>query len=170
MPTDIHLVQTSADIEIVSTLAREIWTDHFTPIIGKPQVEYMLEKFQSSEPIKHQISEGCEYYLASIDNESVGYTALITNLTDRKMMISKLYILSEVRGTGVGTALLSHIESICSSRNISRLWLTVNKYNDIAISWYKHRGFVVTDAIKTDIGSGFYMDDYLMEKALFFDK
>jgi len=166
MLTDIHLVQTSDDIRTVSKLAREIWTDHFTPIIGKPQVEYMLEKFQSSESIQNQISEGFEYYLARNENECVGYTALVTDLVDRKMMISKLYTLSEVRCTGVGTALLSHTENICSSRNISRLWLTVNKYNYGAISWYKHRGFVVTDAVKTDIGGGFYMDDYLMEKVL----
>jgi len=166
MPADIYPVTTIDDINTVSRLAREIWTEHFTPIIGEQQVAYMLEKFQSSEPIKNQISEGCEYYLAKNANEYVGYTALISDLTNRKMMISKLYTLGKIRGTGVGTALLNHIENTCSYRNISRLWLTVNKYNEDAISWYKHRGFVVTDAVKTDIGSGFYMDDYIMEKAL----
>ena len=166
MPADIYPVTTIDDINTVSRLAREIWTEHFTPIIGELQVEYMLEKFQSSGSITNQISEGFEYYLARNENECVGYTALVTDLADRKMMISKLYTLSEVRCTGVGTALLSHTENICSSRNIPRLWLTVNKYNDGAISWYKHRGFVVTDAVKADIGGGFYMDDYLMEKVL----
>ena len=166
MPADIYPVTTIDDINTVSRLAREIWTEHFTPIIGEHQVAYMLEKFQSSEPVTHQISEGCEYYLARIDNEYVGYTALITDPANRKMMISKLYILDRVRGTGAGTTLLGHIEDICCTRHISRLWLTVNKYNDSAISWYKHRGFSIKDAVKTDIGSGFYMDDYIMEKAL----
>lgn len=170
MPTDIYLVQTIDDIDTVSRLAREIWTNHFTPIIGKPQVEYMLDKFQSTEPIKKQISEGCEYYLAKAEDEYVGYTALISDPDNHKLMISKLYTLAKVRGTGAGTALLNHIEYLCSSRDISTLWLTVNKFNENVISWYKRRGFVIKDAVKADIGGGFYMDDYIMEKALVGDR
>jgi len=166
MSPDICLVTTIDDIEAVSNLAREIWTSHYTPIIGKPQVDYMLENFQNTKSISNQISEGCEYYLAKTGNEYVGYMALNADPVARKMKISKIYTLGKVRGTGVGNSLLDHTENICTSRDISRLWLTVNKNNDHAISWYKHHGFVVKDAVKVDIGGGFYMDDYVMEKVL----
>jgi ribosomal protein S18 acetylase RimI-like enzyme len=166
MSHEICIVTTIDDIAVVSNLAREIWTSHYTPIIGKSQVDYMLEKFQSSESISKQISEGCEYYLARTGNEYVGYAALNADPVTRMMKISKIYTLGKVRGTGVGNSLLGHIEHLCTSRNISRLWLTVNKHNDHAISWYKHHAFVVKDAVKLDIGGGFYMDDYVMEKVL----
>ena len=35
-------VSTEYQIEIVESLAREIWTEHYIPIIGKEQVDYML--------------------------------------------------------------------------------------------------------------------------------
>ena len=50
-------VQIKADFEIVADLAKEIWTEHYTPIIGWQQVEYMLEKFQSATEIENQIKE-----------------------------------------------------------------------------------------------------------------
>ena len=35
----------------ISALAGEIWREHYTPIIGAEQVEYMLAKFQTAERI-----------------------------------------------------------------------------------------------------------------------
>ena len=42
-------------VDVVVEIAAEIWTEHFTPIIGSEQVEYMLNKFQSSQAITRQI-------------------------------------------------------------------------------------------------------------------
>ena len=49
----------------VNAVAEEIWRDHYTPIIGKKQVEYMLEKFLSPEALVEQINSGYQYYLFS---------------------------------------------------------------------------------------------------------
>jgi hypothetical protein len=50
----------------VAELARDIWTEHYVPIIGRDQVDYMLDRFQSSDAIARQIESGCKYYLASV--------------------------------------------------------------------------------------------------------
>jgi len=42
-------------------LAREIWTDHYVPIIGQAQVDYMLDTFQREEAIAAQLAGGYEY-------------------------------------------------------------------------------------------------------------
>jgi GNAT superfamily N-acetyltransferase len=164
MPAEITRVKTDDEIDIVTELAKEIWTEHFTPIIGKSQVDYMLDKFQSSKAIKSQTLTGYEYYLATAKNNYVGYTALVPDIENNKMMISKLYTLSSIRGKGVGAALLSFIECKCVSGHISTIWLTVNKYNHGPIAWYQRHGFNIVDKTKTDIGGGFFMDDYIMEK------
>jgi len=39
---------TTKDINIVVEIAQEIWPEHYTPIIGLEQVEYMLNNFHSS--------------------------------------------------------------------------------------------------------------------------
>jgi hypothetical protein len=44
--------------------------------------------------------------------------------------------------------------------------LTVNKYNTSSIKAYLALGFSVTDAVVTDIGEGYSMDDYVMEKTV----
>jgi ribosomal protein S18 acetylase RimI-like enzyme len=44
--------------------------------------------------------------------------------------------------------------------------LAVNKRNTTAIASYKKYGFVVREAIVDDIGHGFVMDDFVMEKVL----
>jgi len=44
--------------------------------------------------------------------------------------------------------------------------LAVNKRNDKAIGSYKKYGFVVREAIVDDIGHGYVMDDFVMEKKL----
>ena len=45
-------VHTAKQIQEISNLASVIWHEHFTPIIGIQQVEYMLEKFQSFHALK----------------------------------------------------------------------------------------------------------------------
>jgi ribosomal protein S18 acetylase RimI-like enzyme len=44
--------------------------------------------------------------------------------------------------------------------------LAVNKRNTAAIGSYRKYGFVVRESIVDDIGHGFVMDDYVMEKKL----
>ena len=167
MNIDIVKVESISEIESVAALAQEIWRQHFPPIIGLPQVEYMLEKFQSVEAITSQCKNGTEYNLAVLDNKAVGYTALVPDTVNKKMMISKIYILEKNRGTGIGSQLLDHIENECSKRNLDTLWLTVNRFNTGPIAWYQRKGFETIDEVKKDIGGGFYMDDYIMEKKLY---
>ena len=46
------------------------------------------------------------------------------------------------------------------------IWLTVNKYNDHTIDVYRHRGFQTVRSQVSDIGNGYVMDDYVMEKEI----
>jgi GTP cyclohydrolase I len=48
---NIEQVLNESKIEIVEKLACEICNEHFVPIIGKAQVDYMLEKFQSKTAV-----------------------------------------------------------------------------------------------------------------------
>ncbi|MBF0265104.1 MAG: GNAT family N-acetyltransferase [Gammaproteobacteria bacterium] len=153
----------SPDINTVANLAHEIWNQHFVPIIGQAQVDYMLEKFQSVDAISEQINDGYEYYIINNLSENVGYLGLVSNLDHSRMMISKIYIKLDSRGAGVGSATLNYVEQLSRERQINTVWLTVNRYNQYTIDWYIRNGFVITDEVKKDIGNGFYMDDYIME-------
>jgi GNAT superfamily N-acetyltransferase len=150
----------------VAELAGKIWRQHFPSIIGSPQVEYMLEKFQSREAIASRMQQGMEYYLAMADAEAVGYAAVMADTENNKMMISKLYVEENYRKHGIGGQLLNFIEHKCLKTGCNKLWLTVNRFNYDPIGWYLGKDFEIVDELKQDIGGGFYMDDYIMEKRI----
>jgi N-acetylglutamate synthase-like GNAT family acetyltransferase len=163
---NILKVESNSEVDAVAKLAREIWQQHFTPIIGDAQVEYMLNKFQSSKAIESQLYEGWEYYITMRENEYVGYTGIVPNVSCGKMLISKIYVKDRIRGSGVGNLLLDFIEDTSKARGLNTVWLTVNRYNEDTIKWYYRHGFVTVDEVKKDIGAGFIMDDFIMEKKI----
>ena len=55
-------VKNLKDIKETAMLAHSIWNEHYIPIIGKEQVDYMLAT-QSEQAIKEQIDEGYRYFL-----------------------------------------------------------------------------------------------------------
>ena len=80
------------------------------------------------------------------------------------MKLDKIYVHDRYRGKGYGSALLRHAEEQARRLGMQTLYLQVNKGNATAIAAYRRNGFEVTDDIKVDIGGGFWMDDYVMEK------
>lgn len=162
--SDVIRVETDQQISTVAQLARAIWPEHYVPIIGQAQVDYMLETFQSEAAIAAQIAGGQEYYLLRNDGVPVGYLGLVPDTVDSTMMISKIYVISNRRGDGFGRKMLDFVEDLCRERRISTLWLTVNKHNIHAINWYTRMGFNNSGSVVQDIGRGFVMDDYRMEK------
>ena len=83
-----------------------------------------------------------------------------------RFFISKIYLLKEHRGEGLCSATIRFYERRARERGLDALYLTVNKHNEMAIRAYKAKGFEVIDAVETDIGDGYIMDDYIMEKKL----
>ncbi len=155
----------TADYIILESLAREIWEEHYTPIIGKDQVDYMLDKFQSAQAISKQIkTEGYIYYLAKVGNDYIGYIGVKPK--ENELFLSKIYVKALYRGKGYGKALMNIIIETAEKKKLASITLTVNKNNLNSIRAYKKMGFKRIDSIVTDIGNGFVMDDYIMEKVI----
>ena len=161
---EILKVKTLEEIQVVCDIADEIWHEHFTPIIGIDQVEYMINKFQSFNAIKEQIDSGYEYYLFNYKGEFVGYTGI--KKEDLSLFLSKIYVKKEYRGNKIAKDAMKFMIELCKTMSLEKIWLTVNKYNDNTIAAYEKIGFIKTRMQKADIGNGFFMDDYIMEKAI----
>lgn len=152
---------TDSDIHNVAALANEIWHQHFIPIIGEAQVEYMVEKFQSYPAISKQIREnGYEYFRIYLNDTFAGYTGIHSE--EDSLFLSKLYIKQDCRGNHLATHTLNFLVQLCKERGLKKIWLTCNKYNDNTLAVYDHLGFKITDEQVADIGNGFVMDDYIL--------
>ena len=147
----------------LSSLAREIWTQHYEPIIGLAQVEYMLKKFQSPEKILGDIeTDGYKYLLAVEDHRLAGYCAFKPEYEDGGVFLSKLYVEKYSRGKGISKLFLEQLLAYAKENKLDHVWLTVNKYNHTSIDIYKKLGFTIEGELVTDIGGGYVMDDYKM--------
>ena len=153
-----------ARIQTVEKLAYEIWNEHFTPIIGKAQVDYMLEKFQSIQAISGQIAQGFQYYLIRMDEGYIGYTGVQPK--EDELFLSKLYITSSQRGKGYGRKVVQFLEGRARDKGLNTMTLTVNKNNLDTIRAYEKFGFEILGPVVQDIGGGFVMDDYKMVKEI----
>jgi diamine N-acetyltransferase len=159
----LERVESREQVEAVAALARETWMRHYVPIVGRAQVEYMLERFQSAEAIARQIgAEGYEYYWVP----GAGYLALVPDAAAGRVMLSKIYVKADRRGTGLGRAMVEFAEARCAELGGRELWLTVNKDNGGSIAFYERMGFRKTGPLVQDIGGGFVMDDWRMAKTV----
>ena len=162
MSLNIEIKKISEDeIPILSELATSIIREHFDPIIGKAQNDYMLEKFQSISSIKEQFQKGYLYYWVKYENKDIGFLGFFP--VENKLYLSKFYLLKEYRGKKISKKMLEFLINYAKDRKLISIYLNVNKYNDLATNVYKHLGFVIIREEKNDIGNGFYMDDYVFE-------
>ena len=164
---DIKLIKAISDTDLVeiSSCAEKIWNEYYKSILSQDQIDYMISKFQSAEHMKTQIlKEGYEYYKLLCDDTLSGYMG-IKNEGD-KLFLSKLYIEEEHRKKGISSKAFAFLKEYSKKNSLKGIYLTVNKNNLSSIEVYKHFGFEIVKEEKTDIGSGYFMDDYIMEYAI----
>jgi len=176
--TDARLnALTAADFETFARMAETIWRAHYTRIIGSAQIDYMLAGRYTPEKLRLYLNADDRWLmLLRIDDRAVGYCSYAladdpgemkpTEIKPSEMKLEQLYLLPELHGQGLGKLMLHHVEEQARVRGRRTLMLQTNKRNDIAIAFYRKAGFTVREEAVFDVGGGFVMDDYVMEKVL----
>ena len=145
-------------IKEMSEMATAILREHYDPIIGKEQNDYMLDMFQSVEAVTEQLSHGYNYYFAKNDGTNAGYLAYYPR--EGALYLSKLYLYKDQRGKGFSRVMLEFLKEKAKELGLNRIELNVNR-NNPSVKIYEKLGFTVAREEKNDIGNGFYMDDYV---------
>jgi len=153
------------DYQDIEALANVIWREHYSNILGKEQIDYMLHRFQSVVTMQKQVQVDLyEYYKIHWRDSFVGYFAI--QKQENNLFLSKIYIHKDYRGHGLGQIVLSLLEKDCIQLGLGKIWLTVNRFNASSIKFYEKQGFIKVRTQVADIGDGFVMDDYIMEKVI----
>ncbi len=163
----IITVATKEQLPIVRDLAHKIWPSTYGEILSKVQLDFMLDKFYSIENLEELMLEKSQVFmLIQEDDKYLGFCGYELNIDNsNKTKLHKIYVLPETQGKGVGKQLLEKVEEIAKEAGNSHLILNVNRFNK-AQEFYKHKGFVVTEEVDIEIGHGYLMEDYVMEKNL----
>ena len=158
---------TEADFGTVASLGERIWRTHYITMISLAQIEYMLAGRYAPEKLRAYLGaadRGLE--LLRLDGVPVGYCSYSLTGTSGELKLEQLYLLQEHQGKGLGGLMLRHVEAQARAKGCGTLMLTVNKGNTGSIAVYRKSGFTLREEAVFDIGNGFVMDDYVMEKAL----
>jgi ribosomal protein S18 acetylase RimI-like enzyme len=155
------------DIAALVALARDTWMHHYPSIIGMAQIEYMLAQRYQPEAIRAQLAQPDLWWdVLRLNGQLAAFAAYETGPAATDMKIDKLYARHDLRGRGMGSALLRHVAARARARGCTRLWLQVNRHNASAIAMYLSNGLRIEREAVADIGGGFVMDDYIMGMSL----
>lgn len=155
---------TENDIPLIQELNVKIWPQTYAAILSKAQIDYMLNLMYSKSSLLRQMNEeGCTFILIYENHQPVGF-ASYGEVEPGVWKLHKIYILPNQQGKGTGRFVLEHIyKSICT-QGARALRLQVNRYNSKAKKFYEKQGFRVIQTADFDIGNGYFMNDFVMEK------
>jgi ribosomal protein S18 acetylase RimI-like enzyme len=157
---------TEGDFEVIGSLADRIWHEHYGPILAQGQIDYMIARRFAVENLRPYVGErGPWMYLARQEGEPFGYFSYAELSADR-IKLEQLYVETGSRGRGIGGRMMEHVETHARKLGAAFVVLSVNKRNTASIAFYERRGYAIREAAVFDIGSGYVMDDYVMEKKL----
>jgi len=152
------------DILLIRELCFKVWPKTYAAILSQDQIDYMLDKMYSIESLQKQMDSGSQFIFVYEGDEPVGFAAYFEK-SPSVFKLDKIYILPSQQGKGTGRYVIDHIVDEIKREGATALQLQVNRYNK-AKNFYEKLGFVVIDEKDFDIGNGFFMNDYVMEKTL----
>jgi ribosomal protein S18 acetylase RimI-like enzyme len=151
------------DLPVVQKLAYEIWPSAYLEILGRKQLDYMLEKIYSLSSLQHQFSVLKHQFVLVFDNlVPVGFASFSAHKNSSVFHLNKIYVLPGLHGKNIGKQILHYVISEIKKSGATALQLNVNRHNR-ALHFYEKQGFKIIREEDIDIGSGYFMNDYVME-------
>jgi len=155
-----------ADIPLIRQLCFSIWPDTYASIISQEQIDYMLELMYSEVSLLKQMTEDGHRFIIVYDNNiPVGFASYGEEEEANTWKLHKIYVLSNQQGKGIGKFVINYILSTIKVLGANALQLQVNRTNK-AKQFYDQLGFTIIKTADFDIGNGYFMNDYIMEKKI----
>jgi hypothetical protein len=107
--------------------------------------------------------------VAEVDGKVAGYLNLQLGTPSKRRHTAYIgtLIVRELRGMGIGTALMAMAVELAREKNVKKLFLSAFSINRRALEFYKRNGFEVEAALKGQfIIDGEYVDEVYMARWL----
>ena len=154
-------------IDLIRQLAHAVWPTAYGDILTAGQIDYMLNMMYSHAALLKQIDEGHQFLIVYDHKMPVGFASYSPkeNNSPAVYRLHKLYVLPDHQRKGTGKLLLDHIIAAIQKEGAMVLELNVNKHNK-AFHFYARFGFTIAEEKDIDIGGGYFMNDYILEKKM----
>lgn len=104
------------------------------PPVREPEIREWLDVL---------LGEDTHAVVARHGDEVVGNAAIVPD-TETAYELA-IFVIREYQGAGIGTVLLESLLGLAQRSGIERVWLTVERWNDPAVSLYERVGFQEID-------------------------
>ncbi len=152
------------DIPQIRDMAYKIWPVTYGSILAPEQIDYMLKLIYSEKVLQEQMENNNEFILVYDGVHPVGFASF--SLTEPQVYkLHKIYVLPSQQGKGTGRFIIDQLIKAMKAKGATTFQLNVNRHNN-AKAFYEKLGFAVIKEEDIDIGNGYFMNDYVMEKKL----
>jgi RsiW-degrading membrane proteinase PrsW (M82 family)/ribosomal protein S18 acetylase RimI-like enzyme len=152
------------DIPLIRDMAYKIWPVTYGGILTKDQLGYMLDLLYSEKKLGEDMEKGIQFAMLYDGVEPIGFASI--GMTEPQVYkLHKLYVMPSYQGKGAGKFIINELINVIKRKGAATLLLNVNR-NNPAKSFYEKLGFTVIKEEDVDIGNGYFMNDYVMEKKI----
>ena len=164
------LPATPKDIPHIQQIVEISWPDTYGAILSEAQLSYMIDMMYNTKTLTEQISTTHHYFILWADRPTSATSTAMGFIDVEKQdslhcKLHKIYLLPDSKGKGYGRLLMDHAVQTSKALGASFLKLNVNRHNN-ALAFYERMGFTLHETVDNAIGQGYYMNDYVMIRAL----
>ena len=153
-----------SDLELIRMLARQVWPQTYAGVLSPQQIRYMMQLMYNEETLRKQMKEHIQFIIVYNAGVPIGFAAY-GPIGHDTYKLHKIYLMQKQQGRGSGRFVIGQIISDIRPKGAVALQLNVNRHNP-AKAFYEKLGFEVIRDEDIDIGNGFFMNDFVMEKSL----
>ena len=142
----------TADVPVLSTMAKQTFFDTFTGTCTDEDMAGFLEHFYNEGALQKEIDEGIEYFFAERNQEPVGYLSFRDESPSfpeikgsSAIEIKRFYVNKEHHGKGVAHAMMHFFLDHAKAQGYDVAFLGVWEFNFRAQKFYHKYGFISTE-------------------------
>lgn len=132
---------TQDDIPFVQEISKTSWHTTYEGIIPRSIQDKFLQNAYSEDRLIQRL-QGSPFFVAELNETLVGF-AHFSNVKEEQAELFAIYLMPDIQGQGIGTALLQH--GIQVLLDATTLIVCVEKDNLKGIHFYNAKGFKILD-------------------------
>ena len=132
---------TAEDAEEASAFVHDMWVDTYAPIVlgGRERAENIFDDWIGPNKIRRDMSRGHFFIYIVEEGKEIGLMS--AGKEDDGLEISKIYLLPEYRGRGLGRKCMEFMMERGRELGCKRAYLEANHDNKNALAFYESLGF-----------------------------
>ena len=149
------------ELEIVHDLAMQIWPKCYRRAIAPTQIDELASALFDLDRLRDDMDCGESFWIVRVGDHDVGFIS--ARLDGAVIRISRLYVLPDYRGYGLGKTLVRAAQDHFGPAQ--RLAVRVNKDHETSVDFCLRSGFAIAREIPTQLGQ-YGFTHYEMHKDL----